>query len=139
MHFCKALYNFVVINQKCPERKRMNYSSENHGASNAAYARVCMPAGSHLGAGAKAVLANDSCIDSPLYQVLASLGLAVEEVMQITLINYCLRNLQIYRRVCVAIGWIGSVVLRVEETAFYNVGDISPLLFCGTPQESEEA
>ena len=29
--------------------------------------------------------------------------------------------------------------LRVEETAFYNVGDISPLLFCGVPQESEEA
>ncbi|KAL5509158.1 hypothetical protein EMCRGX_G004468 [Ephydatia muelleri] len=52
-----------------------------------------------------------------LYQVLSALAIASVFVMQVVFINYD----------------------KMDEATLHDVGDLSSLLFCGTPQESEEA
>ena len=64
-----------------------------------------------------------------LYQVLASLALATVAMLQ--------EFLYIFQ--CIAMGCMVVIVRRVDEATLHDVGNLSSLLFCGTPQEPEEA
>ena len=70
-----------------------------------------------------------------LYQVLASLALATNMILQNILLDYN-HN---YGRQCIAMGWLLLHIRRMDEATFHDVGNLSSLLFCGTPQESEKA
>lgn len=104
----------------------MNYSSENrivHTASNAASVFVCLVAVVLV---LTLKLHRRFVYRLSLYQVLASLGLATEEVMQIILVNYD-KNPETYRRICVAFGWFG---LYSEWTKLLFTMWVTFHLFC---------
>ena len=94
-----------------------------------------MPISSHLGIVLKAV--QDGVYRLALYQVLASLVFAMAQALQIIFVDYDQNSEDgiRYDPLCTAMGWL----VLVGETSFHDVGDLSCILFCGIPQESEEA
>ena len=73
-----------------------------------------------------------------LYQVLSALAMASVGALQVMrFINYD-ESSDIYHRICTAIGFL-EVYTEWMKLLFNDVGDLSSILFCGIPQEYEEA
>ena len=95
--------------------------------------RVRVPIGSHLGVLLK--LHTKVVYRLALYQVLASLALAMVGALQAIFVNYS-KNPYIYDSICTVMGY--QFVYRMDEAALHDVGDVASLLFCGTTEEPEE-
>ena len=68
-----------------------------------------------------------------LYQVLSALVTASVGAMQVVVINYDeFKNNLCSHMHCY---WIAAGIHTMDEAALHDVGDLSSLLFCGTPQE----
>ena len=72
-----------------------------------------------------------------LYQAFAALAFSLTQMLQIIMVDYK-SNPEIYGSICIAIVFFVLYCLWMK-LLFTIVGDLSSLLFCGTPQEPEEA